>query len=53
MEKAKINLIREKKDACEIARDFLYPLEVRDAIWNARTENEISRILTKARQTYL
>ena len=53
MEKAKIILVRAKKEACGIARDFLYPMEVRDAIWNARTENEISRILTKARQMYL
>lgn len=53
MEKAKINLVREKKQASEIARDLLYPLEVRDAIWSARTENEISRILVTARKMYL
>ena len=53
MEKAKIILVRAKKQASEIARDFLYPMEVRDAIWSARTENEISRILVTARKMYL
>ena len=53
MEKAKINLVKEKKAASEVARDLLYPLEVRDAIWSARTENEISRILATARKKYL
>ena len=53
MEKAKINLVKEKKAASEVARDLLYPLEVRDAIWAARTVNEISRILATARKMYL
>lgn len=53
MEKRKLDLTRVKKNACEVARDFLYPLEVRDAIWSARTENEISRILVTARKMYL
>ena len=53
MERAKLSLMREKKQASEIARDFLYPMEVRDAIWAARTENEISRILVTARKIYL
>lgn len=53
MERAKLSLVRAKKQASEIARDFLYPMEVRDAIWAARTLNEISRILASARKMYL
>lgn len=53
MEKQKLSLVRAKKEACGIARDFLYPMEVRDAIWSARTENEITRILATARKMYL
>lgn len=53
MEKSKLDLTREKKAASEVARDLLYPLEVRDAIWSARTVNEISRILVTARKMYL
>lgn len=53
MEKSKLDLVREKKTASEVARDLLYPLEVRDAIWAAQSENEISRILATARKMYL
>lgn len=53
MEKNKLKLLREKKEASEAARDLLYPLEVRDAIWAAQSENEISRILATARKMCL
>ena len=53
MEQSKLKLLREKKEASEVARDLLYPLEIRDAIWAARTANEITRILATARKMYL
>ncbi len=38
-----------KRKAVRIAKDFRYTTEIIEAIYNAKTENEISRIMRDAR----
>ncbi len=40
-----------KRKAVRIAKDFRYTIETIEAIANAKTENEISRIMRDARLT--
>lgn len=43
------DLYNAKRKAKSIAKDFRYPVSVLQAIANAKTENEISRIMRDAR----
>lgn len=46
----RLETYKYKKFAINAAKDLLYPDVVIDAIKRAKSENEISRILTKARE---
>ena len=46
----RLEMYKYKKFAVNAAKDLLYPDTVIEAIKRAKSENEISRILTKARE---
>lgn len=46
-------LANYRKFALRACKDLLYPEDVYDLVKSAKTENEIDRIMNKARNTYL
>lgn len=46
-------LANYRKFALRACKDLLYPEAVYDLVKSAKTENEIDRIMNKARNTYL
>lgn len=52
MTKEEKEFLEHKKSTIEIARDLMYPKEVIEKIKNAKTSNEITRIMTTQRQAW-